>query len=662
MRGFVLLGVLCMGAGLNAPLVAAPSSRLLENRDGQNRAFTGIGRLSLSTSCTAFFIRTPGGSNAPAYALAAGHCYSISANEIFVNQALPASTRPVRFRYFVDTQEQQVAVPVRRLAYSTMRGWDVAVIELAATSGELQAQGLMPLQLEPAEPAPGTAISVVGAPGSNFPSADQFLRQSRCTLGERADLIEFTWHFWNVRRNDCEDIVGGVSGSPVISERTGNVVGIVNTTTHLAFQSGADFDCYAGRPCEISGGVQKVEEETSYSIPVAGLLGCFSDSGEFAHDRAACPLPRAAPRIAVSHAGRNRPPGTAWNAAIAGDAAYYRYKTMVAGTGDCRDAAGYSAPVSREARGTIEDRLPEAENRYLMCVIGGGSPEAGHPSWQLPRDAVVLIARTDATPPILPPLYRITAMPMEEMSLAFDFLPPELSSYEFKIGTPDSTRCAEPGYRIYRRIPVSLPDGGPYRICLRATDEADNAQPPLDMIVGRGAVILPTGVTHAAGFRPDVFAPGQWISMYGLDLRGAAPRLRDASGGERPLEIGFASETQINARLPLDAPAGQAHIVLGEQAEPVRIASLSPGIFLTEQTQANEILAYATGLAAARTGDLRAWIGKLELTVIEVTGAGIPGVEVVRLRLPEGSGLQGLQFLQLVAGPVRSNRRGAVLR
>ncbi|MCC6291219.1 MAG: hypothetical protein IT164_01100 [Bryobacterales bacterium] len=662
MRGFAVLGVLFLVAELALPVAAAPSSKLLENRDGQNRAFTGIGRLSLSTSCTAFFIRTPGGSNASAYALAAGHCYSITSNDIFVNQTLPASTRPVRFRYFVDTQDQQLAVPVRRLAYSTMRGWDVAVIELATTAGELQAQGVTPLQLEPGDPLPGTAITVVGAPGTNFPASEQFLRQGRCTLGERVDLIEFVWHFWNVRRNDCEDIVGGVSGSPVISERTGNVVGIVNTTTHLAFQSGGDFDCYAGRPCELGGGAQKVEEETSYSVPVAGLLGCFSGEGVFAHDRAECPLPRATPRIDVSHAGRNRRPGAAWDVAVTGEAAYYRYKTMVAGAGDCRDAAGYSAPVPREARGVISDRLPEAENRYLMCVIGGGSPAPDHPSWQLPRDAVVLIARTDATPPLPAPLYRITSRPSEEMSLAFDFLPPELSSYEYKIGAPDSTRCAEPGYRIYRRIPVSLPDTGSYRICLRATDEAGNEQPPVDFVVGRGPVILPTGVAHATGFRPDVFAPGQWISVYGLDLQGATPRLRGSSGSELPLEIGYTSAEQINARLPLDAPAGQANLVLGERAEPMRIGPLSPGIFLAEQTGANEILVYTTGLASARAGDLRAWIGRLELAVLEAGSAGIPGVEVIRLRLPEGTGLQGLQFLQLAAGQVRSNRRGVVLR
>ncbi len=615
-------------------LQAAGSSQLLS----PNPAYSGIGQLPLSSTCTAFFIQTPG--NGPAYALTAGHCYSLNAQEVFLDIAL-SSIRSVTFNYFADSRTERIPVPIRRIAYSTMKGWDIMLLELNTTRAEL-ASRIAPLALEPADPPAGEPISVYGIPASFFDPNGRYLRRSRCSLGGRADLLEFTWHFYNVRRNDCEDIVGGISGSPVLSERTGRVIGIVNTTTHLAWNSGGDFDCYAGRPCEIANRAQRVEEETSYSVPVAGLLQCFTPSGQFSVAGEGCPLDPGRPSLSVTRRQRNQQPGATWAATVATTAPSYRYKAIAAGIGDCREEAGYSPPIPA-ARNIVDDAIPREENRYLLCVVPEGASV---------RNPTVLIARIDATPPILPPFYTV----IENDSLyriPFTFIPPELSSYSYKFGPLDTTACDTEGYRPYLRIPISIPiDGGPYRFCFHTHDEADNRSHPYGFTLGAGPVIFPHGIGHPAGFRPDSFAPGQWISLYGLQLEDAAFTLRDAAGTRHPLTIGYRSRTQINARIPQSAATGPAQIGL----EPIVIDTISPGILLATHTAGNEILAYTTGLAAATTTLLQARLGRTPLTVQSIETLPETGIELIRLQLPESHALQGLQYLQLLTATQSSNR------
>lgn len=622
------------------PLLAAGSSQLLLNQAGQNRAYSGIGQIALSSTCTAFFIQTPG--NGPAYALSAGHCYSLHAQEVYLDLAPSANTRSVLFNYFSDTRAEQVSVPIRRIAYSTMKGWDLLVLELGATRADLAAR-IVPVELEPSDPSIGEPIFVAGIPASFFEQGDRYLRRASCTAGERVDLLEFTWHFYNMRRHDCEDIVGGISGSPAIAERTGRAVGIVNTTTHLAWNTGGDFDCYAGRPCEIGSGGQRVEEETNYFVPVAGLIRCFAPTGEFSPATEGCPLDRGRPSLTVTRRQRNQQPGATWAATVTTTAETYRYKSVAAGAGDCRDAAGYSQPVRMAERNTIDDALPREENRYLLCVVPEGVPV---------RDATVLIARIDATPPVLPPFYSVMDN-AANYRIAFEFIPPELSSYSYKFGAPDATQCDDTGYRPYLRIPVSLSmREGPYRFCFYAQDEADNRSQPFSLTLGGGASLLPQGIGHAAGFRPAVFAPGQWISMYGLELGDYTPML-----GDRALFIGYRSATQINARIPQDAAAGEARI----GTERVMIGPLSPGILFASYVSGGQILAYTSGLAAARPADLRAEIGRTALRVESIEAFPETGIELVRLRLPEGHNLQGRQFVRILAATHASNRAAITL-
>src|SRR5688572_7242580 len=104
----------------------------LPNGNGENEAFSGIGRLDgLGSSCTAFLLAV-GEPSGPSYALTNGHCVGLFDNTSVMRDA-PADGATVRFRLFADRPDDEAVVPVETVLYGTMRGTDVAVLQLAAT-------------------------------------------------------------------------------------------------------------------------------------------------------------------------------------------------------------------------------------------------------------------------------------------------------------------------------------------------------------------------------------------------------------------------------------------------------------------------------------------------------------------------------------------------
>jgi hypothetical protein len=80
------------------------------------------------------------------------------------------------FGYFLDTQEQQAPFRSRRVVYSTMKGQDVALVELEATYGELVCRGYRPLELASEAPASDEAVLVTGIPSRDIPPLEYPVR------------------------------------------------------------------------------------------------------------------------------------------------------------------------------------------------------------------------------------------------------------------------------------------------------------------------------------------------------------------------------------------------------------------------------------------------------------------------------------------------------
>ena len=475
------------GAARSVPTFGAPDggpSVLLSNADGRN-PYSGIVRYVGRAQCTGVFVATvsddedPG--DAPAYVLTNGHCPEFpGSNEVIVNRTAPASHRVV-FNYFADTATRQFQVPVVRIAYATMKGQDLAVLELAARYDDIVRSGFDPWPVTLALPAPGEPLVIVGAPLTGVADLS-FLRLASCRLESRAEVVlEYIWHWFDYFRNRCLDISGGSSGSPVISRRTGGLVGLVNTTTIGAT---AYSECFLNHPCEaVRGGVAS-QPNTSYMTPLIRINRCFDERGRFDVVRAGCPLdPGLHVDVTPAFLGAENPrrdqglltpPRRRWNVTVGGRFDYFRYKVVDAATGECRDLRGYGPSRRVSDNPVIDEPLPQAEGYKFLCVIGGTMTRGGE-RWQSVDHAAIVAVRIDTTPPRIAPPITVRELDISWV-VEFRTIDPEISSYVYKFGRPGETRCDDPA--DYRRalIPfISLSKANrPYIFCAIPYDSALN--------------------------------------------------------------------------------------------------------------------------------------------------------------------------------------------
>lgn len=468
------------------------SQVLLANADGAFDVYRSIGRLAgASLTCTLVLIDAARGvDTGPAYALTNGHCLGIDGNETFTDQPLEGVTAV--FDYFADTPER-LTIPVTRVAWASMKGTDVAILELDTTAGDLGGAGyrLWPIG-GPASPDEASRDVVmvgapVGVPLVDIPEHERFLRLGTCSMDtEPVRLNERLW-LWDALRTDCPEVLPGNAGSPLIDIATASLGGLVNTTTYKG-EAGAP--CWLGRPCEVTEDGENALPDASYATPLDGLAGCFGPEGSFTLG-GACGLDAGggatidgAP-VAVNPAADDPmggAPRTTWATTVGGDGiASYRAKTGPIETTDCADPAGYGDPAPVAT--VIDEPLPTDEQRLLLCVVGGPGPTPGD-GWQPFAHATFAVAYVDTTPPTADVRFSTRGNATDGWSIEPVFAPPELSAFMHKLGRAGSTDCDDPdGYRPYRRIAVDVEPGGPWRYCVIGYDDANNPTPPVGVVL-----------------------------------------------------------------------------------------------------------------------------------------------------------------------------------
>lgn len=461
------------------------ASVLLPAAGGQ-QAYGGVARVQAGSTCSGVLLEVGPYVDAPAYVITNGHCArAFGSDEVLLDQP---GAGAVTFNYFHDAANRP-SHAVRQTRFSTMKGTDLAILELGTRYRDLVDAGIRGLPLERDRPAVDEPVVIVGAPLVDGPSSS-FLRLASCRLESAVDvLLERHWHWFDFWRNRCSDILPGSSGSPVISQRTGRVVGLVNTTT---IGSLGVTDCWLGRPCEVEGTHGVSDEAASYAVPVEGLASCFDGGGELRRGASGCPLDdgrqldlqpewlgaRNPARLATA------PGGARWNVKVAGGAfPAYRYKIGPAGSVDCRNTRGYGEPHRVTATSIVDAALPEAEGHYALCVLGDKGVASGGPA-QDPAHASVVTLQIDRTPPRVPPSVRVRESDTA-WSLFPDYAPPEISSYVFKFGSIADTDCANrAGYRPWVVSPFTIrKDGTTVRLCVIGMDDADNPTPALEMLL-----------------------------------------------------------------------------------------------------------------------------------------------------------------------------------
>jgi len=651
---------------------AQPSSVLLSNRNGSSQMLASVGRVQATFTCTGAWMEPPTGApgSAPAYVLTSGHCISLDPWAVIANRE---AAFPVTFNYFVDTRDTVIALRTTRIVWSTMRGIDMAILELNVTNDELRARGLTPHKLQAAAGLDGTSLHWVGAPTGFIPTGQAYLRKGVCNALGTTTVIEARWLWYDQIRNDCPELYPSASGSPLFDSATNAIVGVLGTSTLLSTESGVDYDCYQSRPCAITDAGPVAEQDFSYASPASPLLRCFDNNGRFDTGTSGCTLPSESGTFAVDTQRVTAVrPGGRWNVRVNGISTYFWKQAEIGGS--CREADGY-APSSGAM---IDAALPQAEGHYLLCVAS---------SLDSLRYPLVVRYKVDGSPLQALPVYDLV-----DTGLAYRVIfyqqAPATGGMEFKRGRMGEVQCEDPdGYRILFSVPpVIFRSEFPHRLCVRMQDEAGNLSTPLQYDFGPPA-LQPLGVRNSASLlRVREVARGSRFILEGIELGASALRgtLTDAAGINHTLILDGNESTWREGYLPPHTALGPAVLTVepGGHTMPLQVTPLSPGVYTANYTgftparlyyqkpgsepepafdcglflctdlpipvsktgEPLDLLLTGTGMSG---GGFTVSLGGEPLQVIEANpNADHPGIDNLRVRLPEGFHLRGYQLLR----------------
>lgn len=214
-----------------------------------------------------------------AFILTNGHCYEGTwpvPDEVLVDQP---SHRVVNL---LDGKgEPVVTLHVARAVYVTLTGTDVALYQLDTTYRQLERDHhVRPLTVSADRPTPGMDIRVLsGSMKKIFSCEVDTLVYRVLEVGNATkDVIRYT------PRCDTDH---GTSGSPVVDARSGEVVGINNTSNHDGGR------CTLDNPCEMNrDGVISVHKGIAYGTQTYWLATCVGAGNRLDLERPGCLLPR----------------------------------------------------------------------------------------------------------------------------------------------------------------------------------------------------------------------------------------------------------------------------------------------------------------------------------------------------------------------------------
>jgi preprotein translocase subunit SecG len=525
--------------GADSP--ASPAA-LFQQSQAVGTSLTAVGRtVGLDQPCTAWLVDAGAPGDARAWAVTSARCVGhTDPTSVLAGQDLTDAT--VEFNALAPSttgrRADVVQAPIEAVEWASVRGTDLAVVRLVATYDELAGRGVRPIDPVPASEQ-GAEILIAGVPVEGVAPSQQYLRGSRCQVGDTADVLEDALLLDDAQGSDCGGILGGSQGSPVLNA-AGAAVAMVTTTTIAAQE---ETECALGLPCQVSddGGVS-VKEDTSYMVPVAALAQCFSEGtltlgGDCALEDPASVLPARAV-TSVARPGSTveiqlegaLPDGFASTAAI-------EVKQGELGTVDCTEPEGWlpaavAAAQAAEDAGVVEVAASAAPSASASTAPGASadpktsadpgtpadpeasaepaaSPGAGAAAgsdvvaptppglWSypviLPADEgftlvcvgspaqpTSVVIKADGTPPD-PATIELTTTQVEggvQVEPVFD--PPELAGFRWVSGPADSIDCATAeGYVEYRRVPATIQAADlPSTVCVIAIDEAGNESKP----------------------------------------------------------------------------------------------------------------------------------------------------------------------------------------
>jgi hypothetical protein len=342
-----------------------PAGLVMESQ-AKGTSLTATGRTKgLDQPCTAWLLDVRAGTGSDAYAVTTGRCVGIT-DSMTVLAGEPVKGARVDFNAFASlttaVQPTPVTAQIEEIAWASSRGTDLAVLRLGVTYGELSERGVSPITVA-AAPAPGDEILVAGVPVNGITADQQYLRATKCAVGQPADVIEHVWLWHDRLASNCQGISLGSWGSPAFNP-AGEAVAMV-TTTSIGAEEGRH--CYVGQPCEIRDGQVALVRDTTYLAPVAGLGKCFPRGtftlgGGCSLEDPGGVVPASAEKVAPTGATAevriNRRLPTA-------DQVSDKQGPLV--STDCADKAGWSPPVTARA---WQLDVPLAQPGWVLVCVG----------------------------------------------------------------------------------------------------------------------------------------------------------------------------------------------------------------------------------------------------------------------------------------------------
>jgi trypsin-like peptidase len=246
--GATATGVLIGGA----PAQAAP-------------AVTLANTISLS-NCSASLVRFPASvSSDRAMMLTNGHCYEGG----FINAGVVLQNRTSsRSGTLLNSSGRALAtVRADRVIYATMTGTDVTLYRLTSTYATLSSRyGAAALTISSSHPAAGSSVAI---PSSYWKEI------WNCSINGFVPTLredQWTWHD-SLRYDTACDTIHGTSGSPIVSQSSGQIVGINNTGNDDGQM------CTLNNPCEVdANGTTHAYQGQSYGEETYWFTTCVNAS------------------------------------------------------------------------------------------------------------------------------------------------------------------------------------------------------------------------------------------------------------------------------------------------------------------------------------------------------------------------------------------------
>ncbi|HET9238428.1 MAG TPA: trypsin-like peptidase domain-containing protein [Oligoflexus sp.] len=412
------------------------ATRLLATADTR-RLFQAMARVDSDQSCSGVLIGKDAAPDSPAYLLTAGHCLmdleDIRSSQRIFRDALPRSDRnAIHF--------ERGDFRIGRVLYATMKGVDLAIAEIteddnaasifrlterqeldaedaraprALTLRQLKERGIEPLPWAKKLPEFGDQIRIISAAVDDETDAD-ILREHRCRHEGLADVIESIWHWHGVARNNCDDILPGASGAPVLNKDAA-LFAIVNTSSRNALSQ----DCYLGQPCELTEKSFQVAAARNYGTLVLHLPSCFNAQGNFAPEEPRCTLERRGQATVLSQIPTPLNPGTRTEAErewgvtlqpVDSGSRGFHYKTVSLPMQSCQQMDGYSERLPWPGPDLRKLPAPLSAGLYALCIVS----EKEYENQDL-RHAAMIILNVDNQAPQLKP--RLVTQPNSQEPL-----------------------------------------------------------------------------------------------------------------------------------------------------------------------------------------------------------------------------------------------------